>query len=85
MLRYTNRQRICSCIPIIICELIFPLLLLACIIGFSHYLFNNDKMNDNNSTLIHSRLFNLNDDEKCSQDPFVFFTNENHSTNHFHI
>ncbi|CAF3422421.1 unnamed protein product, partial [Rotaria sp. Silwood2] len=62
IIRYTNRQRIFYFIPLILFELLFPLILFVIIIFISHYLFNND---ENNS------LFNLNSYDKCSLNPYI--------------
>ncbi|CAF3865527.1 unnamed protein product [Rotaria magnacalcarata] len=55
-------RRFCSIIPLILFELIFPLILFLTIIYISHNLLNNS-INSNS-------LFDLNENEKCSQNPF---------------
>jgi hypothetical protein len=54
-IRYFYRNRICYSIPIIIIEIIIPLLIIIIIILFSNYLISD------------SSLFDLNENEKCSQ------------------
>ncbi|CAF1436607.1 unnamed protein product, partial [Rotaria sordida] len=77
---YTNRKRFCYCIPLIICELIFPLFLFGIIIYFSHYLFNKTNIDENNKEKLNNYLFDLNENEKCSQNPFdEYLNNETNS------
>ncbi|CAF1132313.1 unnamed protein product [Rotaria sp. Silwood1] len=68
-IRYTYRQRICSCIPLILFELLFPLIIFIIICLLSHYLFNND--NNNRNIIEKNSLFDLNQYDKCSLNPYI--------------
>jgi hypothetical protein len=54
--RYKIRRRCCSSIPVLICELFVPMLMIGLIICFSHFLLNNS-------------LFESNKNTRCSQNP----------------
>ncbi|UJR24690.1 hypothetical protein I4U23_006063 [Adineta vaga] len=72
-IRYTIRVRICRCIPVILCELIFPLVILGIIIYCSHDLLNTKETNEILSS-------SSNETETCFEDlqkKFQFYNFEN--------
>jgi len=55
------------------------------IIFFSHYLMNNNQINENDQIFENNSLFSLNENEKCSQNPSKDFSNKIMNKNLFDL